>query len=160
MITRVLYRLANEKDHAGINFHAFDLTQKMLEIFQEWIAGQAGDHIELQRADVLELESLPPHWKEYNLIVSSAMLEHLPKDKIKDALSNLKQLLGSEGTLLVIITKRNFLTQWFIGKWWKTNLYAEQEIRALFHAVGFNKIEFKKFTPRWSNFILVIEAKK
>ena len=160
VITRVLYRLANEKDSEGINFHAFDLTQKMLEIFQEWIAGQAGDNIELQRADVLELESLPPHWKEYNLIVTSAMLEHLPKDRIKEALSNLKQLLGSEGALLVIITKRNFLTQWLIGKWWKTNLYEEQEIRALFHAVGLNKIEFKKFTPRWSNFIMVIEAKK
>jgi SAM-dependent methyltransferase len=160
IITRVLYQRANEKGYEGIKFHAFDLTQNMLGIFQEWITGQAADNIELQRADVLELESLPPHWKGYDLIVSSTMLEYLPKDKSKDALYNLKQLLGSNGTFLVIITKRNFLTQWLAGKWWKTNLYDEREIRALFHAVDFNKIDFKKFSPRWLNFIMVIEAKK
>lgn len=132
----------------------------MLGIFQEWITRQAADNIELQRADVLELEPLPPHWKEYNLIISSTMLEYLPKDKVKNALTNLRRLLGNDGTFLVIITKRNFMTRWLAGKWWKTNLYDEQEIRALFHTADFNKIEFKKFPLRWSNFVMVIEAKK
>jgi len=160
IITRVLYRLAKEEGYKSINFHAFDLTRNMLEIFQGWIAGQSADNIELQQTDVLELEALPSYWKEYDLIVSSTMLEYLPNEKVKDALSNLKQLLGNEGTFLVIITKRNFITQWLAGKWWRTNLFDEQEIRDLFHAVGFNKIEFKKFSPQWSNFIMVIEAKK
>lgn len=159
IVTRILVQLANEKGYEGIKFNAFDLTQNMLKIFREWIVGQGANNVELQQADVLEIESLPLHWKEYNLIVTSTMLEYLPKDKVESALANLKQLLGSGGTLLVIITKRNFITRWLAGKWWKTNLYDAQEIRALVHAVGFDKIEFKEFSPRWSNFITVIEAK-
>jgi hypothetical protein len=63
------------------------------------------------------------------------------------------------GVLLIFTTKRNFITQWLAKKWWKTNLYDEQEIRALLINAGFVKSEFKKLSSGWSNSILVIEAK-
>ncbi len=156
IITRVLYQLARDE---GVKFHAFDLTQNMLDIFQQWIAEQGANDIELKQADVLEIETLPSHWNEYDLIVTATMLEYLPKDKLGVAFANLRQLLKNDGILLVIITKRNFITRWLAEKWWKTNLYEESEVRTLFHAAGFNKIDFKKFSLQWSNFILVIETK-
>jgi hypothetical protein len=88
------------------------------------------------------------------------MLEYLSKDEVRSALSNLKKLLGNRGTLLVIMTKRNFITRVLAEKLWKTNLYKESEIQAFFGDAGFDKIEFKGFSPRWSNFIMAIEAKK
>jgi 2-polyprenyl-3-methyl-5-hydroxy-6-metoxy-1,4-benzoquinol methylase len=79
IITRVLYQLAQEQGHAGIQFHAFDLTPKVLEIFRQWISAQGANQIELVQADVLETGDLPAHWKEYDLIVSSTMLEICPE---------------------------------------------------------------------------------
>ncbi len=159
IITRILYQLAQEKGYAGIQFHAFDLTQNMLEIFQQWITEQGASHIELVQADVLETKVLPSHWKEYDLIVSSTMLEYLPKNQVKDALTSLKQLLGNGGILLILITRRNLITRWLAGKWWKTNTYEEGEIQTLLQDVGFEKIKFREFSPWWSKSILVIEAK-
>ena len=142
----------------GIQFHAFDITQNMLEVFQKWILVQEAKNIEIRQADVLEIQNLPSHWREYELIVSSTMLEYLPKNKVKHALMNLKRLLGLRGKLLIFITKRNIITRWLARRWWKTNLYEEHEIRTLLSDVGFDKIEFKHFSSGWSNSIMVIEA--
>lgn len=160
IITRVLYQLAQEKGYAGIQFHAFDLTQTMLEIFRQWITVQGANHIELVQADVLEPVGFPSHWKEYDLIVSSTMLEYLPQNQVKDALTNLKQLLGNSGIILIFMTRRNRLTRWLAGKWWKTNTYAERDIQARLQDVGFDEIKFMDFSLGWSKSIMVIEAKK
>lgn len=160
IITRILYRLAHSKNHEGIQFHAFDLTQNMLDIFHQWILDTDATGIELKQADVLEIEALPSHWKEYDLIVSSTMLEYLPGDRIRDALHNLKQLLRAEGILLVFITKRNFLTEWLGKRWWKTNVFQVDEIQQIFRDVGFSAIERKRFSLLWSNSIIVIEARR
>jgi cyclopropane fatty-acyl-phospholipid synthase-like methyltransferase len=132
----------------------------MLDIFQRWIVAHRSNNIELKQADVLETKLFPSNWKDYDFIVSSTMLEYLPKDKIKDALVNLNQLLRKGGTFLVFLTKRNILTRWFAEKWWKTNLYDQSEIQTLFHEAGFDEIAYKNFFSRWSKFIMVIEAKK
>ena len=157
IVTRVLHKLAPK---GGAKFHAFDLTQNMLDILQQWIEEQGAIDIEWKQADVLEIETLPSHWKEYDLIVTATMLEYLPKAKVGIALANLRPLLKNDGILLAIITKRNLVTRWLAGKWWKTNLYEVNEIWKLLHTAGFHTIEFKKFSPLWSNFIMVIEAKK
>jgi 2-polyprenyl-3-methyl-5-hydroxy-6-metoxy-1,4-benzoquinol methylase len=159
IITRVLYPLAREKSYQGINFHAFDLTQNMLDIFQQWIGENGVNFIETKQADVLAIESLPPNWKDYDLIVSSTMLEYIPKDQVHHALTNLKQLLRTEGILLVFVTKRNIITQLLAGIWWKTNVYEESEIQTFFRDAGFAEIRFKEFSRWWSNSIIVIEAK-
>jgi cyclopropane fatty-acyl-phospholipid synthase-like methyltransferase len=112
------------------------------------------------QADVLETGGLPAHWKEYDLIVSSTMLEYLPPNQVKDALTNLKQLLSSSCLLLILMTRRNRLTRWLAGKWWKTNTYAERDIQALLQDVGFEEIKFRDFSPGWSKSVMVLEAKK
>jgi ubiquinone/menaquinone biosynthesis C-methylase UbiE len=160
IITRVLYQLAEDKHYQDIQFHGFDLTQGMLDVFQQWIAANHADSIELRQADVLELMRLPAHWSDYDLIVSSTMLEHLPPEQVKGALANLGGLLKPNGTLLVFVTRRNLLTRWVARLWWKTNVYVEHEIRRCFQELGFENIESRKLSAGWSNSIMVVEAKK
>ena len=160
IITKTLYLLAKEKSYEYIEFHAFDLTANMLEIFKQWVKKQDANTIELAQADVLKIEALPQHWKEHDLIVTSTMLEYLPKPEVKNALINLKHLLKNDGSLLVFITSRNFITRWLAGKWWKANLYTKSEAQKMFQDASFGEVTFKKFTRWWSSSILVIEAKK
>jgi len=161
IITKALYQLAKEKSLDRISFHAFDLTQGMLDLFQAWVRTTGATNIELVKADVLEIETLPPSWKEFDLIVTSTMLEYLPKEKVHQALVNLKHLLKDGGTLVVLITKRNLVTRLIAGKWWKTNTYKKNEIQKLLQDAGFCHSEFKKFSSSsWSNYIIVVEAKK
>ena len=159
IVTRVIYRLAKESGYERIRFHAFDLTESMLEIFRHWILEQGANQIELNRADVMKVELLPEDWKDHDLIVSSTMLEYLPKYNVRSALMNLKTLLRKGGTLLVFITKRNLITHWLAEKWWNVNSYEANEIKLLFHDVGFDEIEFQKLPFGWSSPIMVIEAK-
>ena len=159
VITQVLYRLAREKGYAGIQFHAFDLTERMLDIFRQWIAAQGATQIELAQADVLKTGRLPAHWTGYDLIVSSTMLEYLPTDQVTNALTNLKQLLNLDGLLLIFMTKRSRLTCWLAGTWWKTKTYTERDIQAFLQKADFDEIKFVDFSPRWSRFMMVLEAK-
>lgn len=86
------------------------------------------------------------------------MLEYLPKQQVKQALLNLKQLLREGGILLVLVTRRNFLTG-LLGKlWWKTNVYTEDEVRTVLRDVGFGKVKLKKLSSWWSSSIMVVEA--
>ncbi len=161
VVTRILYKLAQEKRQPQINFNAFDLTPSMLKIFQQWVTEQKASNVELRQADVLKTENLPSSWKDYDLIISSTMLEYLPKSKVTIALRNLKERLKSKGVLLVFMTRRNSLTWWLAGKWWKANIYSENQAQKLFYDAGFKTIAFKVFSSNlwWSRSIMVIEAR-
>jgi cyclopropane fatty-acyl-phospholipid synthase-like methyltransferase len=108
-------------------------------------------------------EQLPKDWRHYDLIVSSAMLEYVPKNKIRQALANLGALLKGDGTILICITKRNVLMRLLIKMWWKANMYDKEEIKHVLQDAGFNKIKFKKFAlPYWHLNLwgFIVEAKK
>jgi SAM-dependent methyltransferase len=158
IITRVLYQLAQERGYQGIQFHAFDLTQSMLDVLQQWAIENGAINIELRQADVLALEGLPSHWNDYDLIVSSTMLEYLPGENVRAALTNLAQRLRSNGTLLLFITRRTLLTRWLAEKWWKTRVYDEEEIHLLLRDLGFHEIKSRQLSPGWSGSIMVVEA--
>jgi ubiquinone/menaquinone biosynthesis C-methylase UbiE len=161
IVTKILYSIAEQQVLRNIQFHAFDLTPAMLNVFREWIANQGIRNIELTQADVLLLEEqLPSYWREYDLIISATMLEYIQKPEVTKAVSNLKHLLKSKGTLLVFLTRRNFLTRWLAQSWWKANVYEEKEIEQIFQQAGFSTVRFKPFTPSWQNSIMVVEARK
>lgn len=160
IVTRVLYDIAREKGYEGITFHGFDITPAMLDIFREWIAKKRAKGISLEQADVLNLKNLPPNWKEYDLIVSSGMLEYLPKDKMRQALNNLRQLLKKDGRLLVFITRRNVATKLLVELWWKANIYDEKEIKQIFQEIGFSELKYTSFAEKWLNSTIIVEAKR
>jgi ubiquinone/menaquinone biosynthesis C-methylase UbiE len=158
VVTKTLYGIANEKRLDGIQFYGFDLTENMLKLFEQWIISVNAENVELTKADVLDTNSLSAGWNNFDLIISSTLLEYLPRDKVKDALYNLKSTLKPKGTIVVIITKRNLLTALIAGKWWKANLYKKAEIRQAFVKSGFESINFRKLTFGWSSAIIVIEG--
>lgn len=159
VVTRALYRLARQEGLEGITFHAFDLTPAMLAIFRAWIEQTGAVGIHLQQADALELpEQLPPDWSGYDLIVSSAMLEYIPKDQLNLALRNLKDLLASSGRLLLLATKRTRLTEWTAAKLWRTNLFAADELKIELRRVGFEAVAQKTLPGSWGSYMLAFEA--
>jgi cyclopropane fatty-acyl-phospholipid synthase-like methyltransferase len=159
VVTRVLYELARQRGFDQLTFHAFDLTPEMLDLFRQWIQKQGAQDIQLQQADVLALpEQLPADWSAYDLIVSSTMLEYIPKEKIGLALGNLRSLLRQPGRLLLLVTRRTRLTEWAAGRWWRTNLFDEHELADALRQAGFDAIKNQTLPGRWDAFILAIEA--
>ena len=143
--------------------HGFDLTPAMLERFRRTLQARALHGIELTEANVLELHALPPSWNNYDLIVSASMLEYLPRTQLPAGLRGLRLLLKQGGSLVLFITRRNWLTRPFIGRWWQSNLYKADELRRAFHEAGFASIAFRQFPAPFRHFALwghVIEAHK
>ncbi len=160
IVTRTLYQLATAKGYAKIEWHAFDFSPNMLNIFCQWIERHDAKNIETQQANVLAVETLPLHWNEYDLIIVSMMLEYLPKSRVKEALAKLLRLLDEGGILLVFITKQNSITQLLARVWWKTNLFEQREISNLLFDAGFKYAEFKSLSAGWSNSIMAAEARR
>lgn len=163
IVTKILYNLAQKKMLRRITFHGFDLTKVMLYMLKQWIKRGKVQIISLRQADVLLLKKqLPEEWKDYDLIVSSAMLEYIPKEKMGIALMNLKERLKGKGVFLLFITKNNLFNKVFINKWWKANMYKKEEIEALLLGIGYKKITFREFPFPYSylnHWGFIIEAK-
>jgi SAM-dependent methyltransferase len=164
LITRIIIEIAKKKRCSGIEYHGFDLTQAMLDLFQCWIAARNERNISIKKADVLILGGqLPRDWGNYDLIVSSAMLEYIPKENIQQAIGNLGNFLKDDGTFLIFITKKNLLMRFLIKWWWKANMYEKNEIQRILLASGFSKISFIDFVFAYghlNHWGLIIEAKK
>lgn len=161
VITRTLSKVAFKKGYDDIVFNAFDLTQSMLDIFQKQILEENGlTNVELQQADVLKLDMLPESWKEYDLIISSALLEYIPKEHVSTALANLKGLLKDGGKLLIFITRRNLITNLTGKLFWKTNLFEDDKFQKILRDVGFNNIQQRELPSKWSKYIMVFEVVK
>lgn len=164
LLTRILTEIANKEKLEGIKYHGFDLTQTMLDLFKQWIPKGRDKSISLKKANVLLLdEQLPKDWQNYDLIVSSAMLEYIPKNKVREAIRNLNKLLKDDGTILIFITKKNLLMRLLIKMWWKATMYDKNEIEQVLLDSGFKKVIFKKFlSPYWHLNLwgFIIEAKK
>jgi cyclopropane fatty-acyl-phospholipid synthase-like methyltransferase len=133
------------------SLHAFDLTPAMLEHFASKLRARGGPVVEMRQANVLKPETLPDHWRGYDLIVSASMLEYVSREQLAHALSNLRQRLGRHGSLIVFITKRNWLTRPLVGRWWQSNLYDRDELQAAFHRAGFSDFEFAGFPAEASH---------
>ncbi len=136
--TRALWGIAKERGCENVTLHAFDITQKMLDLFKSWIDKMGASNISLRQADVLKLDQLPSDWTGYDRIVSSGMLEYVSKDEIRQALTGLRKLLKPDGKLALFITKRNLLTKLLVGWWWKANTYSREELQKIFTDAGFS----------------------
>jgi 2-polyprenyl-3-methyl-5-hydroxy-6-metoxy-1,4-benzoquinol methylase len=143
-LTRAMHQIARRNGTQGLTFHAFDLTPAMIALLQEWLQEHAENDAEIRQANVLQLETLPPTWRDYDLIVSSAMLEYLPKSDLAAALRNLSGLLAANGLLVVFISRENLLMHGLIRIWWKGNLYARRELEHNFADAGL-RFRFLRF---------------
>ena len=136
--------ILNRQLQPGI-INCFDITPRMLWIFREKLRTDAIKDIEVVQADVLHMEALPADWTGFDLIISAAMLEYLPSESLVDALSCLRSRLGETGSIVLFITRKNWLMRFLIGKWWKANYYKESELEEYFRRAGFSNITFSSF---------------
>lgn len=144
VVTLALYEALVRRGLAAGTFHAFDLTPAMLERFNDTLKKRRVD-VQTRQADVLELESLPEAWNEYDLIVSASMLEYVPPSQLGQALAGLRERLNDHGHLVVFITKSNWLTRPLIRRWWQSNVYTQRELVDAFRFTGFSHATFSAF---------------
>ena len=132
---------------------SFDLTPAMLERFRKCIEDLRIRNVRLQEANVLDLEGLPQDWTGYNLIVSAAMLEYVPRDALTRAVSGLRARLAPGGTFLLFIARRNWITSILIAKPWKANVYRAEDVNRFLTEARFNRVTFRKFPASyfWHN---------
>jgi SAM-dependent methyltransferase len=143
LVTRVLYSLAREQGLCGIVFHAFDLTQAMLDVFQRWIDAEGAENgISTRVQDVLHLETLPPAWSGYDLIVTSTMLEYVPPASLDKAVAGLLGLLKPGGKMIWLLSGRTLPMRFFVGWLWRANLYTKSELDAVLGKAGAVNVEY------------------
>jgi SAM-dependent methyltransferase len=141
----------------------FDLTPAMLEGFRQTLRTRAIEGIDLVQADVLQLDTLPGSWTNYDLIISASMLEYLPRDRLVDALAGLRERLNPKGCFVLFITRRNWLMRPLIGRWWEANLYDARELEEYFRRAGFSTIAFRKFPLAFRHLALwghIVDARR
>jgi len=171
LVTRVLYSLAREKGLSNIVFHAFDLTQAMLDVFQRWIDAEgAQSAISTRVQDVLHLETLPPTWSGYDLIVTSTMLEYVPPASLHKAVAGLLGRLKPGGRMIWLLSGRTLPMRFFVGWLWRANLYTKSELDAVLAKAGAVNVEYVSIPrphsttnpPRYSTtkHMLVVEITK
>ena len=148
--------------HPG-SLQGFDLTPAMLERFRQTLRTRKMEGIDVVQADVLRLDRLPSSWNHYDLIVSASMLEYLPRDRLVEALAGLRELLNQEASLVLFITRRNWLMRPLIGRWWEANVYEAVELEEYFRRAGFSNIAFRKFPLSFRHLALwghIVEARR
>jgi SAM-dependent methyltransferase len=128
---------------------AFDLTPAMLSRFQNTLEARNTIGVQLRQADVLALETLPSSWTNYDLILSTSMLEYLPRQDLPRALKGLRARLARDGHLLVMITRKSPETKVLIEWLWHAERYSREELRLAFQAAGFEDLTFRRFPWRY-----------
>jgi hypothetical protein len=117
----------------------------MLARFQERLKSLNVTNVRLREANVLEPQALPNDWAHYDLVISAAMLEYVPKAELTRALAALRIRLGPDGRLLLFISRRIWITRLLIERCWKANRYTREQLEAALRSAGFTNIEFRKF---------------
>ncbi len=123
----------------------FDLTRAMLDRFRQVLEVRGISGMRLTEANVMDLDALPASWNGYDLVASASMLEYVPRESLPQALGALRARLNATGTMVLFITRRNWLMKPLIQRWWRGNLYTRSELQAAFHRAGFSGVLFHRF---------------
>jgi cyclopropane fatty-acyl-phospholipid synthase-like methyltransferase len=149
MVTFSLLKVLREKNLDYRTIDAFDLTPAMLTRFRNEVETRGISRVHLEQADVLNLESLPQSWTDYDLVISASMLEYLPKQDLPRALAGLRARLARDGHILVMITRKTPETKVFIEWWWHAERYTKHELLQAFREAGYPNLTFRQFPLRY-----------
>ena len=148
VLIRILYPMARDKGLSNVVFHGFDITPAMLDVFHHWIRAEgAEDFVSTRVQDVLHLETLPETWNDYDLIVTAAMLEYVPRESLHTAVAGLLDRLKPGGKMIWVVSGRTLSMRFFVGWMWRANLYKKVEIDAVLAKAGAEHVEYLSF-PR------------
>ncbi len=162
MATFALLDALDARNMPPVHVDAFDLTPAMLQRFRSELDTRKLSLIRLQEADILDDNALPENWTSYDFVVSTSMLEYLPRDQLPHALSTLRMRMKPGSRMLVVITRKSLVTKVLIEWAWKAERYTADELRAAFSQAGFDQLEFIRFPLRYgwlnqSNHVVVAQ---
>jgi ubiquinone/menaquinone biosynthesis C-methylase UbiE len=149
MVTFAFLEALRQKNLDYESIDAFDLTPAMLSRFQETLEARGITRVQLRQADVLALETLPSSWTNYDLILSTSMLEYLPKQDLPRALRGLRARLAPNGHVLVMITRKTLETKILVESWWHAQRYTKDELVRALEGAGFRHPVFRRFPWRY-----------
>ncbi len=148
LLTKVLYSMAREKGFSDVVFQAFDLTEGMLNVFKDWIRKEGAEGAVTTRINnVLELETLPTQWHDYDLVVTASMLEYVPRESLPKAVAGLLERVKPGGKMIWILSGNTPLMKFIVGWFWRGNLYTKSELNEILKKVGATDINYLSF-PR------------
>lgn len=136
--------IAKTEQCKNVQLLGFDLTPAMLDRFRSG-AAKEGLKPSLVQANILDLpDGLPADWKDVDLIVSSGMLEYLPKTELPTALAKLRTFLKPSGRMLIFISRDGWFNRLFLGNFWQANVYTGEELQKAFAQAGYNILSIEK----------------
>jgi len=149
MVTFALLDALQQRNFDYQRVDAFDLTPAMLAQFRRTLETQGIPRVQLRQTDVQALDTLPPSWTDYDLIVSASMLEYLPRQELPRALEALRTRLAPGGDILIVISRKVPETKALIQWWWHAERYTGRELRRIFEQAGIQDPEFRRFPARY-----------
>lgn len=145
-LIKALSRVAEEKGLCDITYYGIDFSQQMLDRLQSWIAASGKQDITLSKADVRCFsQSLPKELSLFDLIVSSGMLEYIPRTEMKQIFVCLHKLSRPGGRCVFFISRDSWFNRWFLGRIWKAALYTKTELLSLILETGWQLEEIRPF---------------
>ena len=136
MVTFALLDALQQRNFDYQRVDAFDLTPAMLARFRQTLETHGIPRVQLRQADVLALDTLPPSWTDYDLILSASILEYLPRQELPRTLEALRTRLAPGGDILIVISRKVPGTKALIQRWWHAERYTGRELRRIFDQAG------------------------
>jgi SAM-dependent methyltransferase len=125
--------------------HAFDLTPAMLTRFENRLARLRSHNVDLREGDILEASRLPDEWTDHDLVMTSGLLEHVPRTALISVLSAMRDRLRPSGWILMFVTRKNWVSRLVIESPWKANAFSADELQTALESAGFDHIRFLRF---------------
>ncbi len=154
VLSRAVQDKIKRRALSGVEQHAFDISPDMLSAFRKMRL----DGIDLRRLDVMDL---PYEDGSFDLIVTSAMLEHVPE--IEGALASLKRCLKSDGRMFIFMSRKSRVNDLLFRPFGNPKCYSPKELTDILASVGFKSSRRRGFPPTsfWLNaWGYVVEASK
>ena len=154
VLSRAVHHRVERRALSGVAQHAFDISPDMLEAFRE----TGPDGIDLRRLDVMDL---PYEGGYFDLIVTSAMLEHVPD--IDGALASLKRCLKPDGKMYIFMSRKTRVNDFLFRPFGDPKCYSPEELTDILANAGFKNIRRRRFplSSFWLNIWgYVVEASR
>ncbi|MDQ5952492.1 MAG: hypothetical protein QG626_620 [Patescibacteria group bacterium] len=154
-LTKSVCTVLDEQKIQAECIHGFDFSAPAVQDYATFAAQHPEHHIAVTQCDARVIDSgLSLHWKNYDYILSSGMLEYLDKTALAPTLKQLASRLHVHGKIIVFISRNTWLNKLFLEKIWQANTYTETELRAVFQTAGLKIQQLRPFRT-WG---YVIEA--
>lgn len=142
---RAIIQVAKDNGATGLTLHGFDFLETAVADLKNFGATLVDHRLEARVANVLHMaDELPNDWRNYDLIISSGMLEYLPKSQLASVLAELRSRLTARGEMIIFISRATVFNRLFLGGLWRAHTYSQAELQNIFTQAGFHIQDLRK----------------